>query len=113
MSRRKRHDLAPRYCEVCGYSRFRTLHRILPGHEGGIYEYGNVISLCYNCHIEADKEFFPRELLFDIVEARINGDAETSHWQDGELTRRARRFAAKRGRGSAESPGAASSLNGN
>ncbi len=70
-SRRKVSRLAPKYCEICGYSKVTQRHRILPGKEGGVYELGNVIALCPNHHAEADREMIPRSILYYIVQERI------------------------------------------
>lgn len=97
MSRAKRGSLQRPYCEVCGYERFTTKHRILPRKRGGVYAEGNVISLCANCHWEADHEWIPADLLQAIVDARLererlSGEPETV-FEDSELARRARRAA--------------------
>jgi len=70
-SRRKVSRLAPKYCEICGYSKVTQRHRITPGKEGGVYELGNVIALCPNHHAEADREMIPRPILYYIVQERI------------------------------------------
>lgn len=37
-------------CQLCGWIGPCDMHRLKPGHEGGKYEVGNVISICPNCH---------------------------------------------------------------
>lgn len=107
-SRAKRNGLAPPYCEVCGYDRAVTKHRILARRHGGRYlekngyVEGNVIALCRNCHWEADQMgLIPPELLYAIVKERLErGPEHPQKFEDSQLARRVRCIAAKRGRAS-------------
>lgn len=58
-------------CEVCGYDKYITRHRIRPGRKGGKYVPGNVIGLCPNCHSEAETGELSPHVLTQIVYDRI------------------------------------------
>ena len=70
-TRNAKRNLIPSYCEVCGWTKFVTKHRIKPGRRGGKYIQGNVIGLCPNCHILAEKGELSQYFLFDIVHNRL------------------------------------------
>lgn len=71
--RSKKEVLSPQYCEIpdCKYDKIVQRHRIVPGREGGIYELGNVISLCPTHHAEADRDWMSREELLGYIRERV------------------------------------------
>jgi hypothetical protein len=70
--KQEKKGLIPSYCEIpgCGYTNFVTRHRIRPGKSGGKYIPGNVIGLCPNHHVEAEKALITKEVLLAIVYKR-------------------------------------------
>ncbi len=58
-------------CELCGYTKVLTRHRIRPGKSRGKYIPGNVISLCPNCHSECEMGLHSQGKLLHIVWARL------------------------------------------
>lgn len=58
-----RKELKLENCVICGYNLFLTLHRIKPGRNGGKYTPQNTITLCRNCHEEADRGLYSEEFL--------------------------------------------------
>lgn len=62
-TRQTRKQLKRKSCAICGYSLFLTLHRIIPGRRGGKYTPQNSITLCRNCHEEADRGLHSEEFL--------------------------------------------------
>lgn len=66
-----RKNLVFECCEVCGYDKYVTRHRLRPGKKGGRYVPENVVGLCPNCHIEAEMNLISPLFLFKIVFERI------------------------------------------
>jgi len=58
-------------CEVCGYDKYVTRHRLRPGRKGGGYVCWNVVGLCSNCHAEAEMKLISPYELFKILFKRI------------------------------------------
>jgi 5-methylcytosine-specific restriction endonuclease McrA len=63
-------------CEICGYDKYVTRHRIRPGKKGGRYAPENVIGLCPNCHIEAELKLISPLTLLSIIYDRIKKERE-------------------------------------
>lgn len=41
--------------EGCTYNTTHDMHRLVPGRDGGLYEIGNMFSLCPNHHAEIER----------------------------------------------------------
>lgn len=120
-SRQKKASLAPNYCEIpfCRYDIVVQKHRIVPGRDGGKYRLGNVIALCPNHHVEADRTlegrigegqpgYLPNETLLALVLRRIEKDAQLQREQGEqrarELEEQGRDVASQSGESAASSP---------
>ncbi len=58
-------------CEICGWQRAsRDVHHIVPIKDGGSNEITNLITLCPNCHREADRNLISQEQLSKAVNKR-------------------------------------------
>lgn len=64
-------------CEICGWNKAsRDVHHIVPISDGGSNEVSNLISLCPNCHREADRNLISQEQLKAAVNKRTISSSE-------------------------------------
>ncbi len=54
-------------CKICGYKKHISTHHIMPLSEGGSNNLDNLITLCPNCHAEADASELSRKFLKEKV----------------------------------------------
>ncbi len=72
---RKRYDSR---CFVCGADDYTVLdaHRVVPGEDGGVYCWNNLLTLCSNCHRKVTAGAIR-------VHARLSGTrGPVVHWTD-------------------------------
>jgi hypothetical protein len=58
--------------EGCDYANTLDVHRLLPGHQGGKYEIGNMFAICPNHHAEVSRGLIALERI-DDSHLRISG----------------------------------------
>ncbi len=59
----------------CDYDKAYDIHRLVPGKEGGSYEFGNMFAICPNHHAEVSKGLIKLEKI-NNCQLRIVEDRE-------------------------------------